>query len=171
MVIQDAIAGGRGRAGEIERPAIALGGIPCHHRLDHGGIGFVGFVVDGRGQGGDIGTGFLQAGHYCLELFGVQRGQIALQIHHHVMQPLRIDGGHGRQMRSEPEGSSGSVKTARPPAFSMHLRISTSPAATTTGSQPGGHRPGPDPHDHRHPGDCRQRLARQAGRGHTGGDD
>ena len=39
-------------------------------------------------------------------------------------------------MRSEPEGRSGSVRTAWPPAFSTAATISGSPAATTTGPSP-----------------------------------
>jgi hypothetical protein len=73
-------------------------------------------------------------------------------------------------MRSEPEGSSGSVSTAIPPAART--------ASTISGVAGGdGHRTDPrrqglvqNPDDHRNAADVGQRLARQTGRRHARGD-
>ena len=74
-------------------------------------------------------------------------------------------------IRSEPEGRSGSVSTARPPAARTASTISASPAATATGPTPAASACAQHAHDHRHAADVGQRLAGQAGRGHARGDE
>ncbi len=101
----------------------------------------------------------------------VQGREITLQIDHDVMLPSGSSSASAACTRSDPDGSAGSVSTARPPA----ARTAVGDFRVATGD---GHRadPGLPPtfqhmHDHRLAVDIGQRLAGQARGGHAGGDD
>ena len=134
---QRPFAGGRGRAGEIQRTAQLLIRVPGDHRLDHGGIGLFGFVADRGGQGADVGAGFFQGPDGGPELFGVQRRQVALQIDHHVMGAFGVEPCPALP-RSGPNRTAVRGRSEPParPLFSPPPTISGSPAATTTGPSP-----------------------------------
>ena len=74
-------------------------------------------------------------------------------------------------MREVPLTWSARVITASPPAARIAAAIATSSVATTTRPMSGLDRAAPDMDDHRLAVDVGERLARQAGRGHAGGDE
>ena len=100
----------------------------------------------------------------------VQRREITLQIDHDIVRPSGSSSANAACTRSDPDGSAGSVSTARPPAARTAVTISGSPQATATGPISGLPPTLQHMHDHRLAADVGQRLAGQARGGHTGGD-
>jgi len=105
-----------------------------------------------------------------LDLRGVQGGQIALQVDHHIVLALGVD---GLQRRPDAVGPRWQVRVGQhrltPMGFDdVHdLRFARRHHHR---AEPGGLGLLPDPHDHGQARDIGQRLGRQPGRSHAGGD-
>jgi hypothetical protein len=159
-----------GRPGEVERPETARRDLAAHH-LDHVRISPLILPSNDGNQGRQIDVSVGKWGDRSRDGCRIDRRQVALHVHDHVVPPLRVELFHSLE---DAVGAGRMVSPGhdRLPAGARHgLSDLGRIGRDRHRPDPRFHRPAPHVDDHGLASDVGQRLVGQARCGHTGRDE